>query len=200
MAKRKADDTPSQAQPRKKPSITKKDPLRVLPFDCASLILEHLDLQTLTRCEQVDSGWRAFTHLWISILGLRLHFPDSWTPGIGNDAQKAIRLFKQRVIPELTLRTAQASGFRKVIADERFFTIAGDLAAWKHEDGINWQDLRYRDKSSFHPVQKLPFALGERLINLVLNEDGYLLVRTQPLGFRYLLPFPLPFPFPSWIW
>ncbi|KAL5049367.1 hypothetical protein BDW71DRAFT_204632 [Aspergillus fruticulosus] len=166
-------------------SIT-TDPFCYLNFDCASLILEHLDPVSVVRCERVDRGWMKFIRFWIYGLGLRAHFPEVWNPELRQDEAKSVKIYKEQAAPFATFLAGKASAVRKVSAHMRLFTAAGDFAAWYDGRHIHWQDLGFREDGSFHPVQKLRMELREyenlaRIQDLHLNGDGCLLIRVLPM-------------------
>lgn len=54
------------------------DPLfSALPWDCASLIFDYLELPDLARCEQVSQSWKTFVQRWMVARGHYLHLPES---------------------------------------------------------------------------------------------------------------------------
>ncbi|KAL3477655.1 hypothetical protein BJX99DRAFT_257255 [Aspergillus californicus] len=167
-----------------KQGLRRRDPFKTLCFDCASLILEYLGLRDLARCEQVNRGWRDLIHVWISISGLRLHFPAQWDIHTTNDVHTAARIYRECAVPYFTLRSGRPTGARTIEASSRLFAIAGDFAAWISDDStIYWQDLSYRHDGSFHPIQELEFIFADQILYLDLNAQGYLLVRTLHMGY-----------------
>lgn len=63
---------------------TRTDPFTLLPWDCASIVLQHLDIRDLACCEQVSGGWRRFVQHWMVVSGHQYCLPDRWRPDISN--------------------------------------------------------------------------------------------------------------------
>ncbi|KAL4948495.1 hypothetical protein BDW69DRAFT_189212 [Aspergillus filifer] len=167
------------------PSAKRRDPFTQLPFDCARMILDHLHIQGILHCEKVSRGWREVVDSWIFLGGLRLHFPELCSQERLQSSSKAVRAYKSRGVAKINLFSGMSTGIRKFVADERFFVTAGDYVAWKEGDDIFWNNLRYQPDGSFEYIMKLDFDLQDAVINMLLNDDGYLLVRTQPYRLWY---------------
>ncbi|KAL2831485.1 hypothetical protein BDW59DRAFT_157911 [Aspergillus cavernicola] len=108
------------------PERKEADPPRYLSFDCASQILGYLKIQDIGRCEQVDRGWRDFIRVWISIVGLRQHFSESWNSEDAKDCTWATNAFKR----DARILTRTARSIRKFAATSKYLSIAGDYVDW----------------------------------------------------------------------
>lgn len=60
------------------------DPFTLLPWDCASIVLQYLDIRDLACCEQLSKGWRSFVQHWLVVAGHQYCLPDGWRPDIPN--------------------------------------------------------------------------------------------------------------------
>lgn len=87
----------ARSQPRAIPSKRKKDPFDYLNEHCLGFVLHFLDPVDIISCETVSVKWRDLIRGWISVFGIRLHFPMLWTRGrfIGQDPAFAIEHYKK---------------------------------------------------------------------------------------------------------
>ncbi|KAL4794022.1 hypothetical protein BDV19DRAFT_390534 [Aspergillus venezuelensis] len=167
------------------PPAKRRDPLKHLSFDCARMILDQLHIQDILHCEKVSRGWREVVDSWIFLGGLRLHFPELCSQEPTQTFSSAVKTFKSHGVAKINLFTGMSTGIRKFVADGRFFVTVGDYVAWKEGDAIYWNNLRYQPDGSFEYIMKLGFDLKDPVINMLMNDDGYLLVRTQPCRLWY---------------
>ncbi|KAL4915663.1 hypothetical protein BDW62DRAFT_212517 [Aspergillus aurantiobrunneus] len=137
------------------------DPLQFLPWDCTNLVLQYLDIRDLARCEQVGRAWRDFVQRWMVDVGRRYCLPGDWTPDITGltGFEEAVRTVRKSVVEYAAYRkftSGNASCARRYEASAPgLFDSNGDFAVWHAGESIFWQNLRFQDDGSLHPVQKL---------------------------------------------
>ncbi|RDW92752.1 uncharacterized protein DSM5745_00074 [Aspergillus mulundensis] len=173
---------------------TDTDPLRLLNFDCATLILDHLDLDDVGNAQVVSEAWEARVQEWAGTRGLQKLFPDAWkkhfagTEDASKKGSNGYQLFRQQALEETCeKRWAKARALRahEYIIDKKIADVvmAGEYLAWrqertqwvdKQEAGVFWTRLGA-------PAQQLdmPVALARGLVHMKLHCSGLLSVYSQ---------------------
>lgn len=181
----------------------RKDPFTFLPWDCASIVLQYLDIRDLACCEQVSEGWKGFVRHWMVALGHQYCLPDEWRPDISNTIsyEGALAAVKNSGTFLSTMKQPQHpltgthslcsvvkyAAFRKLASgsascgrryqtsDTGVFDISGDFTVWHTGDAIFYQKLGFQENGSLYAVQRLSLRVtGDNLRYLAVNQDGYL--------------------------
>lgn len=178
------------------------DPFTLLPWECASIVLQYLDIRDLACCEQVSKGWRSFVQHWLVVAGHQYCLPDGWRPDIPNPVsyEDALAAVKKSGTSTSTIhKTLPSTGthslcsvveyaaFRKLASgsascgrryqtcDTGVFDTSGNFTVWHTGDAIFYQKLGFREDGSLYPVQRLSLRVtGDNLRYLAVNQDGYL--------------------------
>ncbi|KAK2811842.1 hypothetical protein FQN50_001880 [Emmonsiellopsis sp. PD_5] len=154
------------------------DPFVYINHDCLNLVLAHLRPLDIIRCTLVSKPWRAHIHDWISLFGLRLHWPHLYNPDAPNPIKRYTDLARLHVLHEYGEPTSVRE-YEHVL----FYAINGDFAAWSDRqygrvDSLHWQFLPYAEDGSIHDIHSLDISFAGtqelKVTALLLNEEGYL--------------------------
>ncbi|KAL4779454.1 hypothetical protein BJX76DRAFT_351804 [Aspergillus varians] len=156
------------------------NPFEILPWDCANLVLQFLDVQDLARCEQVGRSWRDFVQLWLVDIGHQYCLPDRWRPDTVDPifAAEAFNDIKKSAVQYAAHRkftSGKASCARRYQTSATgLFDISGDYTVWHSGENIFWQDLSFRRDGTLHPANRLAVRVaGDNLRYLAVNAEGY---------------------------
>ncbi|KAL4900476.1 hypothetical protein BDW74DRAFT_182807 [Aspergillus multicolor] len=137
------------------------DPFQALCWDCGSMILEHLDVLDLLRCEQVSKRWKGFVEHWIAVRGY-VFFPETWNPSLRDvrDVDERIARGEEAAVKYAQyarVKTGQASGVRG-INSATSFKVAGDFAAWTVGTRVFGRRLGFQANGAAYPTKTWSFA------------------------------------------
>lgn len=73
------------------------DPLVYLSWDCAALIMQHLDITDLARCERVSKNWGKYVYEWMAAAGANSYFTGRYKSEgtLGLTKQQKVDAFKR---------------------------------------------------------------------------------------------------------
>ncbi|KAL4747136.1 hypothetical protein BDW72DRAFT_206733 [Aspergillus terricola var. indicus] len=149
--------------------MSKIDPIQKLNFDCASLILQHLNIYELARCQLVSRQWRQTALEWIATTGLRWHFPRAckrFMSKFSATAPQAYQVWEefQECAYEKARKDVWLSGraFSSMECHKfTHFARSDKFIAWHHEGSIYWRWAGYQEHPDRPPylMHKLNYKL-----------------------------------------
>ncbi|RDW92753.1 uncharacterized protein DSM5745_00075 [Aspergillus mulundensis] len=181
-----------------KASTCTTDPLNILNYDCACLVLENLDLQSLGNAEEVNEVWKETIQSWMTGSGLLQHFPDEWkkvtTMQRDNNEtaelpryNRALKVFKNSAIDQLTTEAWKSGHANSLVLRNADVTHrmcprwvgylgglsgAGEFLAWCETGRV-----LYKHVDSVHPAHELNVGVSsDQVAHMELHAGGYLLV------------------------
>lgn len=172
------------------------DPLlSALPWDCASLIFDYLELPDLARCEQVSQGWKTFVQRWMVARGHYLHLPESLRPDFGaaKTMERQVAMVKRMVsnsnihgghfltglVVHLQKYNKIASGRAssvRIIQNAQSLEVNGDFAAWVVRHRLYGQRLGFQADGS-------PYRTRCWDLSCNCNISGNTIVHVSPGGY-----------------
>ncbi|KAK2801598.1 hypothetical protein FQN50_007659 [Emmonsiellopsis sp. PD_5] len=160
------------------------DPFTLLNLDCLNIILAQLTPSDIIRCQMVNRLWRDRLSSWISVFGIRCHWPHLVHEVAPLDPELTVKRYKYIAERDDNLEKGKASSCRTYqISVGAFFRVEGDYAVWLENRAVYYQFLPYREDSSCHPKKQLqlPLGLGLEIYNgeiqfIGLNREGYLVL------------------------
>ncbi|BCS25352.1 uncharacterized protein APUU_50063A [Aspergillus puulaauensis] len=157
------------------------DPLlSALPWDCASLIFDYLELPDLARCEQVSQGWKTFVQRWMVARGHYLHLPESLRPDFGaaKTMERQVAMVKRNVVhlqKYNKIASGRASSVR-IIQNAQSLEVNGDFAAWVVRHRLYGQRLGFQADGS-------PYRTRYWDLSCNCNISGNTIVHVSPGGY-----------------
>ncbi|KAK2736634.1 hypothetical protein FQN55_001580 [Onygenales sp. PD_40] len=162
------------------------DPFTSLNIDCLNIILAQLTPSDIIRCQTVNKLWRDHLSSWISVFGIRCHWPHLVHEIAPLDPKLIAKRYKHLAERDDNLVKGKASSCRTyqiTTATTTFFKVEGDYVVWLENGAVYYQFLQYREDSSCHPKKQLQLPLGLETDDgeikfMGLNREGYLVLST----------------------
>ncbi|KAK2787023.1 hypothetical protein FQN53_005723 [Emmonsiellopsis sp. PD_33] len=162
------------------------DPFTLLNIDCLNIILAQLTPSDIIRCQMVNKLWRDHLSSWISVFGIRCHWPHLVHEIAPLDPELKEKRYKYLAERDDNLKKGKASSCRTyqiTTATTTFFKVEGDYVVWLENGAVYYQFLQYREDSSCHPRKQLQLPLGLETDDgeikfMGLNWEGYLVLST----------------------
>ncbi|KAL4984575.1 hypothetical protein BDW68DRAFT_193533 [Aspergillus falconensis] len=159
------------------------DPIQRLNFDCASIVLQHLNIYDLARFQLVSRQWRQTALEWIAVTGLGWHFPRA--------CQRFMRKFTTELpqpfqvweeFQECAYEKARkrvwlsATAFSSMECNKfTHFSRSDKFIAWHYEGSIYWRWAGYQE----HP-DRPPYLMHRLNYELPPGQLRYIAICSDP--------------------